>query len=177
MIFKALPTQEQLSEIIRYYPKTGKFRALVGPISKPDKRYLGEELGTIVYADRKNKKRPYLAIVLNRRAYYAHRLAWVIMTGVEPVALVDHKNGNGLDNKWANLRAATHGQNNSNRKKTKANTTGYKGVSLDKQGFIRASITYNKKTYYLGRYDTMKEAHAAYSEAAIALHGEFARVS
>lgn len=172
MKFKALPTQEQLSEILRYYPKTGKFYELRGK-----KKLLGNEIGNIQYKNRDLLKEPRLVITVDGVKYYAHRLAWVIMTGVEPVALVDHKNGNPLDNRWTNLRAATHGQNNSNRKKTKANTTGYKGVSLDKQGFIRASITYNKKTYYLGRYDTMKEAHAAYSEAAIALHGEFARVS
>lgn len=89
--------------------------------------------------------------------------------------VVDHANGDTLDNCRDNLRLATRSQNNANKKMSKSNTSGYKGVSWDKKkGKWLASITKDRKQYNLGYFDTPQEAHETYKTKAIELFGEFA---
>lgn len=91
---------------------------------------------------------------------------------------VDHINGDGLDNRRANLRQATHGQNVQNRRRSSANTSGYKGVTWHKQARKwQAAIKADRRTYYLGIYGSPELAALAYDEAARHHHGEFARVN
>lgn len=87
---------------------------------------------------------------------------------------IDHRNGDGLDNRRSNLRFATKSQNGMNRGKQRNNTTGYKGVGL-LHGRFTASIERDQRRYHLGSFDTPEEAAAAYAVAAANLHGEFAR--
>lgn len=101
-----------------------------------------------------------------------HRLI-VGVIGVEGV-YIDHINGNGLDNRRSNLRICTHSENMRNCKLYINNKSGYKGVGFH-NGKWRARININKKSVFLGHFDTAEEAHAAYCEAATRLHGEFAR--
>ncbi len=89
---------------------------------------------------------------------------------------VDHINGDGTDNRRANLRAATHAQNMRNRKKHKNNTSGFKGVS-PMRGKWRAQIRFEGRKHHLGIFDSPEEAAEAYDEAARRLHGEFARTN
>jgi len=92
---------------------------------------------------------------------------------------IDHKNKNKLDNRRCNLRVCTNSENQMNRGKTKANTTGYKGVNKDKRlkrKKYRARITAGKKTYHLGIYEKLDEAGTAYMKAAKRYHGQFARI-
>ena len=91
---------------------------------------------------------------------------------------VDHINGDTLDNRKANLRICSHAQNQRNMKKKNTNTSGFKGVSLDKQKTRwRARITINGKEKTLGAYATPLEAYSAYCIAAKDIHGEFARLA
>lgn len=89
----------------------------------------------------------------------------------------DHINGNTLDNRRANLRVATLTENLRNKRRYKNNMSGFKGVSL--VGLKRtpwiANIQVNGNQQKIGCYKTAEEAYAAYCEAAIKLHGEFAR--
>jgi HNH endonuclease len=87
---------------------------------------------------------------------------------------VDHRNGNTLDNREANLRTATVAQNQMNRAAHRINPTGFKWVHETPTGFI-SQIQANGVTYPCGRFNTALEAHMAAREKSIELHGEFAR--
>lgn len=94
-------------------------------------------------------------------------------------AIVDHRDGNGLNNVRKNLRIATKSQNGYNRGKTRANSTGFKGVShahhLNTSKKFYARIKVNKKQIFLGYFLTAKEAFEVYKKAALKHHKEFAK--
>jgi hypothetical protein len=158
-------TAERLRELLHYDPETGVFTYRM-----PRKRIrVG---GVAGYA----RSDGYRRITLDRQFDYAHRLAWLYMTGEWPLADVDHKNGDPSDNRWTNLRQATTTQNLANSRKPANNTSGYKGACWDaeKRKWL-ASIKVNGRTKFLGRFNCPAEAHRVYVEAAKKLHGEFAR--
>lgn len=114
-------------------------------------------------------------IMINGRQYRSSRLAWLVMTGEWPDE-VDHRDLDESNNRFVNLRAATHGEAMRNRGIYATNTSGYKGASLNrKTGRWRGYIYINKKQIWLGTFDTPEAAHAAYCAAAQKIHGEFAR--
>lgn len=88
---------------------------------------------------------------------------------------IDHYNGNGLDNRRANLRAATPSQNGANRGPQVNNTSGFKGVywSVWASKWM-ASIRVNRKLIYLGYFDSPRDAARVYNEAALKHFGKFA---
>jgi len=90
--------------------------------------------------------------------------------------LCDHINGNGLDNRAANLRPATVSQNLCNRPKTKAKTRSkYKGLEWDKiQRKWKVRIQCNGRKIYLGSFSKEIDAAIAYDKKAKALFGQFA---
>jgi hypothetical protein len=92
--------------------------------------------------------------------------------------LVDHINGNGLDNRRANLRLATSAQNNYNRRITSRRTSKYKGVDYhaSKRAY-RARITVDKKKIFLGHFPDESSAARAYDVAAKKHHKEFAALN
>lgn len=91
--------------------------------------------------------------------------------------IVDHINGDPLDNRRSNLRPATSSQNCINRARRKDNTSGYKGVSwYSPSKKWKAQICVNRETTFLGYFDTPEEAYAAYCEAAKEKHGKYARL-
>ncbi len=103
-----------------------------------------------------------------------HRL--IMGLGPESRVQVDHQDGNGLNNRRSNLRAATHAENQRNREVSANNRLGYKGVS-PWRGKYRATIRGNGKQKWVGAFETVEEAAAAYNHAAIKHFGDFARLS
>jgi hypothetical protein len=90
--------------------------------------------------------------------------------------LIDHINGNILDNRKSNLRSVTYQQNSMNSKIRKNNRSGYKGVTIDGKKY-RSRITMNRKIINLGTYSTKEEAAKKYNEAALKYFGEYARLN
>ena len=115
----------------------------------------------------------YINIRVNNKTYLAHRLIWLYVYGKWPI-IIDHINGNKIDNRICNLRNATYQQNNCN-KKFIENTSGIKGVCWDKvRGKWFARIMLNYKSINIGRFDNLNDAKLAIEAARIKYHGEFA---
>ncbi len=98
------------------------------------------------------------------------------------VALVDHIDGDGLNNQRDNLRPATRSQNSQNRGKTRKNTSGFKGVTWCKQSQKwRAQIEIGggkvRKGLNLGLFENKADAARTYDSAAKLHFGEFARLN
>lgn len=156
-------TAAQVRTLLAYDPETGIF-TWVRPRKGMKKN---APAGSV-------KANGYLQVGISRRYYSLHRLAWLITTGKWPIAQIDHKNGNKLDNRWSNLREASRSQNMWNRRKSAANTSGFKGVRWEAKKW-RVRLKYHGKLLHIGFFDTVEAAHAAYCEAAKQYYGEFAR--
>lgn len=93
--------------------------------------------------------------------------------------MVDHKDGDSLNNQRSNLRPCDAKGNMRNRPKPKSNTSGYKGVSRSRRTVKpwKAEIHLGEKTIHIGTFETREFAAKAYDNAAIKLHGEFARLN
>jgi hypothetical protein len=88
--------------------------------------------------------------------------------------VVDHINGNKLDNRRSNLRICTQAENQRNRGKQRNNVSGHKGVTwYARTSKWRVSIVLNKKHIHLGYFNLVSEAQKAYENAATEYHGEF----
>lgn len=156
-------THKRLVEVLRYDPETGLFSWAV----KRKKCVVGVIAGS-------PRSDGYVLIRIDYARYYAHRLAWLYMTGDWPTAEVDHVDGDASNNRWGNLREATATQNMQNRRMQKNNRIGLKGVKRSGKRFY-AMIQVNGASRYLGTFDTPLMAHGAYREAAEREFQQFAR--
>jgi hypothetical protein len=103
-------------------------------------------------------------------SYYMPMASFLM--GTRPGMVVDHVNGNPLDNRKENLRWATRAQNAINWRR--ANSFG-RGVAKNGKGFVaRIMAIPGGKKLNLGTFPTEQEAQAAYDSAALLFHGEFA---
>lgn len=102
---------------------------------------------------------------------YVHRLILEPKEG----EVVDHINGDPLDNRRSNLRICTVQENSCNQKTRLGNKTGARGVHWEAgRGKWYAKVTVKGRTVFVGRYDTLDEAKAARLSAEAILHGQFA---
>jgi hypothetical protein len=163
MKLKPLPAFDYVDAILAYDPVTGSFHRKVDR-----KRWKAGEITTGA------KVNGYIYIGIDTDRYVAHRLAWLLMTGTEPVTEIDHINGARSDNRWENLRLASHSENGRNKGALKNSKTGVKGVYPYKNGF-RAKVCVNRKSFEAGVYPTIAEAKEARDKLARAIHGEFFR--
>lgn len=119
-------------------------------------------------------KTDYAVARVDGRVQQMHRLILRPPPGLK----VDHRNGNGLDNRRSNLRLATARQNQQNQSLNSRNTSGFKGVSLVRGKRLdrpyHAYIQHEGRTRSLGHFATGDAAARAYDRAARELFGEFA---
>ena len=136
-------TQDRLKELLEYQPETGLF--------------LWRKTGTgRRRKEAGNASREYLRIQIDGKLYYAHRLAFLYMTGWMP-EFVDHKDGDTLNCRWDNLRESTTSENGKN--------TTRRGYHVDRHGRYRVQLTTDYKRLTVGSYETAEEARSAYETA------------
>ncbi|MDU9398106.1 HNH endonuclease [Pseudomonas sp. zfem003] len=157
-------TQKELKKQLSYDPETGVFTWAI----RKQKVKLGSTAGKV-------KPNGYVEIRVNLVSYFAHRLAWLYMTGEWPEHDIDHINRNPNDNRFCNLRMATRSQNLCNVGPRSNSTTGVRGVDFHKAtGKFRARIRFDGRRVDLGLFPTLEEAEQAYLSAQKLNHGEFA---
>ena len=109
----------------------------------------------------------------NKKEHFLmHRLILQVPKDFE----VDHRNGNGLDNRRENLRPCTKSQNQQNRHILKGTTSRFRGVSSNRDKW-RARIKFLQKEQHLGTFTSEEDAAEAYNTAARTYFGEFARLN
>lgn len=130
-----------------------------------------------------DRKYEYLANDNWRKTFYGyavrskdHQLMHRIILNAQRGAVVDHINGDKLDNRAENIRVCTQAQNMKNQKK-KANRSGFKGVTIAPNGKYIARIVNDYKRIRIGTFSTAIDAAQAYDEAAVKYHGKFARLN
>lgn len=168
-----LPSQEYLGQCFTYSPTTG---TLIWR-QRPREHFCNERTWrawNVRLAGRTAgaKAHGYLRISLDQAHYYAHRIIWKLVTGEETSEL-DHKDRNGLNNRFRNLRVATHIQNSWNKVRVAGRLP--KGVYQGNitQDRYNAKVRRGGKCIYLGVFDTLQEAHAAYCAYIERNDGEF----
>jgi len=137
-------TQKFLKEILTYNPDSGVF---YWKSDRSTRAKAGSIAGTI-------SSHGYIQIVINGTCFFAHRLAFLYMTGKNKYACTDHVNGVRKDNRWVNLRGVTSEENNQNTKIPKDNTIGLMGVYFVKSSRSWQSLITEKgkrKGIYYGK--------------------------
>lgn len=146
-------TAEALRAQLHYCPLTGMFTRKVDASNAK----AGDPAGV-------RQPHGYVKMQVLGERHYAHRLAWLYVTGSWPAGRLDHRNGDRADNAFTNLREATQQQNQMNRPA--------KGARFHR-GLRRwtAQIGVDRRQIYLGAFDSEQDAHAAYLAAAERYHG------
>lgn len=130
-------------------------------------KWNADKVGCNYYA-----KRTYIKADLTRGSIYMHR----VVMKAEKGEIIDHKDGNGLNNQKNNTRKCTSSQNNTN--KQGRGLSKYRGVCWNKdRNKWKSQIFVNKKEIFLGLFKDEIEAAIAYNKSALIHHGEFARLN
>lgn len=157
-------TQDRVRELLKYVKSTGQFfwRASRSGVAKGPAGSHGDPRG-------------YVSVVIDRQRVWAHRLAFLYVTGSLPPrgVEVDHRNQDKSDNRWCNLRLATKPQNRQNSKGKSSNTSGFVGVHWNKKlQKWQARIRTPEGRKYLGSFPTAAAAGKARQAAAVGLYGD-----
>lgn len=111
-----------------------------------------------------------------------HRIAWALVHGEYLAVEIDHINGDGADNRLCNLRLATSSQNNQNRRISKRNKSGVKGVfrvnyhKWTNQKWWRVSVGHSRGKYHISHFHCFGQAVKHSHEMRAKLHGDFANL-
>lgn len=147
-------TQQRLKELLEYDPETGIFK---WKVSKNSRAQIGSVAGSL-------KSSGYIQLMIDKKQYSVHRLAWLYVYGYIPVAFIDHINGCKDDNRIVNLREATNRQNQQNQIKHR-NGKLVGAIFHKKKKIWESFIRINRKLKYLGAFKTQTDAHNRYIQA------------
>lgn len=128
-----------------------------------------DELSKYSWYAKKDRNVWYACTVIGGKEVRMHRKIMGIGS------MIDHINGDGLDNRRENLRACSNQQNQQNQH-NRINKTGFKGVYVSGDKYI-AQIRANGKQLHLGRFMRAEEAAIAYDQAARKYFGSFAQLN
>ena len=154
---------ENIRNFIKYNHVTGEFSWIK---INTNSQKLTDKVGTI-------KTKGYGSVCFYSSSYLLHRVAWFLHYSEQPV-IIDHINGDKLDNRIVNLRNCTNKQNVINAKISKNNTSGITGVSYNKKRRtwdVNIKINYVKK--HLGTSKDINTAKKIRKEAEIKYFGEY----
>jgi hypothetical protein len=167
--FLELPSQAYLKEIFIYDPLTGELR---WDFRKDQSNSWNGRFARQI-AGSQDPKTGVLRVGINGTLYLVSRVIWKIMTGEDPQKLVDHRDGDPGNNRWGNLRLATHAQNG-------ANKAGWSSRDLPKcvyprtcKSGIRYGVIISNKQ--IGTFGSIEAAVEARNEHLLSLYGAFAR--
>lgn len=156
-------TQSELKELFTYDPETGNLHWIKSPRPQTP---AGAVAGSTHVTG-------YIKIRINRVAYQGHRLIWLFNYGSLP-GVIDHVDGDPLNNRLSNLRESSRLTNMFNAKKRKDNTSGVKGVSWDKRsGKWAARLSILGKPKHVGYFGSLEQARQAMEKFRAERHGEF----
>lgn len=131
-------------------------------------KWYSSEQGKSVYAKR------MIYIDGRQVGVIMHRLIMSAPFGL----VVDHINGNGLDNRVCNLRVCTYSQNSQNQRNQDGTSSRFKGVTWCKNDCVWVSqIKHLGNRIYLGRFKSEESAAEAYNRAAVSIFGEYSRLN
>ena len=148
-------------ELYRYDPESGDLIRLV----TRGKGAKGQAAGSI---DKKGYK---VVRIDGRHHFFAHRVAWALMTGEQPDGEIDHINGDKADNRWANLRVVNRSENMQN-----TDFGDSRGVTWHNHTQKwQARIKINGKSKYLGVFKRREDALMACQQARSKYHPAYAR--
>lgn len=160
-------TQARIKELLNYDELTGVFTWVVNRKGRYGK--IGHIAGTLAM-------RGSIHIMVDGKKRLAHRLAWLYIYGIFPIDMIDHIDGNPINNKITNLRECNVSENGRNRLAQKNNTSGFKGVTWHKtRGKWRSSMMLNRKSIHIGHFDSANQASIAYEAYTKEIYREFYR--
>lgn len=153
-------SQHRLKELLNYDPETGVFTWVH---TRGSKALAGSIAGHAEF----NR---YVNIMLDRKLYKAHRLAWLYVYGVWPTE-IDHIDQCKHNNRINNLREVESSENKQNIAWFSHNTSGHKGVTWHKANQKwQAQIKVRGKNVYLGTFLTIEDAVKARQSALSEYH-------
>jgi hypothetical protein len=156
------PTPQRLRALLEYNPATGFLRYRSKLCTTRPKGWFRGSKGM----------RDYWRIYIDGRNYLVHVIAYVIVKGRWPRFEIKHRNRDHGDNRWSNLRHATHRQVMYNLKRSRNNKTGFRGVSRFGERRYRAGLNKKYKRIDLGLFDSVQRAAEAWHSAARRHYGD-----
>lgn len=155
---KSLPTKEHLDRLFIYEPETGN---LIRRITTSSNAKEGDVIKNFC-------KKGYRRARLGENSCYAHRIIWKMYYNQEPPDFIDHKNKDKSDNRIENLIESNPSHNGFNRNVQKNNKSGFTGIKIKSCKFV-VTINKNKRTLFIGTFDTLEEAINEREKHAVAL--------
>jgi hypothetical protein len=148
--YRSAVTQTRLREVLTYDPATGVFRW-----KNNTRATRAGQIAGCVFRGR------YIAISVDSVKYLAHRLAWLYIHGAWPSVDVDHRDGDGFNNRISNLREAVNTINPQNIRRRRQGLPGLLGTRFN--GRLWQSLLWvDGRQRYLGGFSTEQEAHSEY---------------